>query len=500
MKNIVTCFVFLTFFISSCDTDSRTTSEDVIQSKPLRGLTRIEPTSFSNAQLALVIGNSQYEHNSLANISVNDADDMAPVLEQLGFNVTKKTNLTQEAMDNAINEFGKRLPSSGGIGLFYFAGHGVQVNGKNYLLPINNNRIQNANHLKYHAVDVDKILVTMKDARNNLNIIILDACRDNPYRSAKRSLQRGLAAIEPSSGSIIAYATAPGKTAANTSKGGRNGLYTKYLLKVLKTAQQKPLRLEDIFMQVRNGVFRESNKDQEPWYASSLNSPFCFGGCQMTVEQVEAPLKAPFEKISQDALKDGSLGHEMVVIPTGSFKMYEDAKPTYIKSFAIGKYEVTFAEYDAFITATGGKEPNDAGWGKNKRPVIYVSWQDAKKYTEWLSEQTGKTYLLPTKKEWLYAARAGMKASHHIDQNGTACNNTMTLPVGSFKPNPFGVYDTVGNVWEWTDDGKDSYSQALCGGSWNSKPDDCSILSCTLESTLGTKYYNDVGFRVINKD
>jgi len=184
--------------------------------------------------------------------------------------------------------------------------------------------------------------------------------------------------------------------------------------------------------------------------------------------------------VFQDRLKDGSRGPKMVWIPKGSFRMGDiqgggqsDEKPVHrvsIDRFAMGKYEVTFAEYDKFATATRRSKPSDSGWGRGNRPVINVSWHDAVAYAKWLSKQTGKKYRLPTEAEWEYAARAGTETKYwwgnKIGKNRAACDGRgatwgydakqMTAPVGSFAANPFGIYDTVGNVWEWVHDVYDS--------------------------------------------
>jgi formylglycine-generating enzyme required for sulfatase activity/energy-coupling factor transporter ATP-binding protein EcfA2 len=169
---------------------------------------------------------------------------------------------------------------------------------------------------------------------------------------------------------------------------------------------------------------------------------------------------------------------EMVVVPKGSFQMGDvqgtggnNEKPVrtveFKKPFAIGKYEVSFAEYDRYLYAQGIKErnfPGDQGWGRENRPVINVSWDDAVAYAAWLREQTGKPYRLPTEAEWEYAARGGTDKDYWWDSNamkpgmancdgcGSNWDGEQTAPVGSFKPNPHGVYDTAGNVWEWVQD------------------------------------------------
>jgi len=236
-------------------------------------------TPTNQSLIALVIGNTEYEYGSLTN-PVNDATDIAAVLRQIGFEVTLKTNLDQVAMGTAIRQFTARL-SSQSVGLFYFAGHGTQVDGRNYLLPIDNNKIGDKHDLAAYTIDVNQhVLARMEENNSHLNIVILDACRNNPYRSMSRGAGRGLASIQSRQGSLIAFATSPGKTAADSSAGKRNGLYTKYLLKGLKRAHQTHQRIDDMLMQVGNGVSQESGRNQEPWYNASLKAPFCFGGCQ----------------------------------------------------------------------------------------------------------------------------------------------------------------------------------------------------------------------------
>ncbi|RKZ74955.1 MAG: formylglycine-generating enzyme family protein [Candidatus Parabeggiatoa sp. nov. 1] len=177
----------------------------------------------------------------------------------------------------------------------------------------------------------------------------------------------------------------------------------------------------------------------------------------------------------------------MVWIPAGQFRMGDirgagknNEKPVHevsVKRFAIGRYPVTFAEYDKFAKAMGKEKPNDKSWGRDNRPVINVSWDDAVAYVKWLSEQTGQQYRLPTEAEWEYAARAGTETDYwwgnkignnraNCDGSGSQWSGKQTSPVGSFAPNPFGLYDTVGNVWEWcADPWHDNYENAPTDGS-----------------------------------
>lgn len=218
-------------------------------------------------RIALVIGNSAYSSGPLKN-PVTDATDVAAALQKLGFQVSLKKNADLEAMEGAIEEFGNRL-KRGGVGLFYYAGHGVQVGGANYLIPIGA-KIDKESDVRYKAVDAGRILDEMANANNGLNIVILDACRDNPFGRSFRSASRGLAMISNSpSGTFISYSTSPGQVARDGE--GKNSPYTRALLENIT----KPgLTINDVFMNVRTKVKKETG--QVPWELSSLEGRFYF--------------------------------------------------------------------------------------------------------------------------------------------------------------------------------------------------------------------------------
>ncbi|MBN2285224.1 MAG: caspase family protein [Tissierellales bacterium] len=219
-------------------------------------------------RIALVIGNSAYETAPLKN-PVNDAKDMADSLKELGFDVVYAENAGEEAMKLAILDFGKKL-RKGGVGLFYFAGHGIQVKGRNYLIPVDA-KIESESDVEFDGVDAGRVLGKMEDAENNLNIVILDACRNNPFARSFRSETRGLARMDAPKGSFIAYSTAPGSVAEDGE--GRNGIYTRHLLKHMKTPG---LTVEQIFKEVRKEVIDETHDNQIPWESSSLVGDFYF--------------------------------------------------------------------------------------------------------------------------------------------------------------------------------------------------------------------------------
>jgi len=222
----------------------------------------------SENRTALVIGIGDYRTAPLKN-PVNDAQDMAAALREVGFDVIHRENVNRREMRAAIREFGRKI-RQGGVGLFYFAGHGVEVGGSNYLIPLGSN-IEEEFEVADEAVAADSVLRAMGDADNHLNIIILDACRNNPFARSFRSASRGLARMTAPTGSLLVYATAPGSVAADGD--GRNGVFTKHLL----DAMQNPgSTLEQVFKQVRINVGRDTSGRQVPWEESSLTGDFYF--------------------------------------------------------------------------------------------------------------------------------------------------------------------------------------------------------------------------------
>jgi len=219
-------------------------------------------------RLALVIGNSDYKSIPKLSNSVNDANEIAKALQVTGFTVSKYENIDLRGMQDAIRTFGNKLGKND-VGLFYFAGHGVQVKGKNYLIPVGEN-IKKSFEVPSSAIDADLVLATMEDAKNNLNIVILDACR-SPFPGEGRSIGRGLATLDAAKGTLIAFSTAPGREAMDGD--GLNSPYTKNLARVL---QQSGLSIEQVFKQVRIAVVEETRGVQVPWENSSIMGDFYF--------------------------------------------------------------------------------------------------------------------------------------------------------------------------------------------------------------------------------
>jgi formylglycine-generating enzyme required for sulfatase activity len=216
---------------------------------------------YASNRTALVIGNSNYQASPLKN-PVNDAKDIAAKLEILGFDVVLRTDADKRSMVDGINLFARKLARSE-VGIFYFAGHGIQINNINYLIPVNS-KVESASDVEFEGINAGRILGKMKEAGNRLNIVVLDACRNNPFARSFRSASKGLAKMDAPPGSIIAYATSPGFLAEDGI--GRNGVYTGELLKNL---ENPGLAVQEVFNQTGLGVMKQTNDKQVPWVSST---------------------------------------------------------------------------------------------------------------------------------------------------------------------------------------------------------------------------------------
>jgi hypothetical protein len=226
----------------------------------------------AETRVALIIGNSNYSSANLRLANpANDAAAMQRALQDAGFQTIVKLDARRLDFYRAVDEFSARIirdPHS--VGLFYYAGHGVQADGANYLIPVDA-EIESSAELEANAFDVARVLRAMSAAQNEMNIVILDACRDNPLRST-RSVARGLARIDAPSGTFIAYAAAPGQTAEDGAHGA-NGVFTAELLKAMAVPN---VPLEQMFKRVIAGVKAETHGAQTPWSEASIQGDFYF--------------------------------------------------------------------------------------------------------------------------------------------------------------------------------------------------------------------------------
>ena len=245
-----------------------------------RGIS-ISKAAPSDRRVALVIGNARYKSSPLRN-PVNDARLMARTLKGLGFEVIEGEDLSLRAMKRLVWDFGKRL-DRGGVGLFYYAGHGVQVDGLNYLIPVDA-RIDSEHDVELEAFDVRRVLVEMREARNRLNLIFLDACRDNPYSRSFRSASTGLAQMRAPSGTLISFATGPGEAAADGP--GKHGIFTEELA---RNITRPGLMVESALKLTRVAVSKRTGGKQIPWDSSSLTGNFYFKPGKTQVQPPVAP-------------------------------------------------------------------------------------------------------------------------------------------------------------------------------------------------------------------
>ena len=233
------------------------------------GLAQAQDRGPADRRVALVIGNAAYKTSPLQN-PVNDSRAMAKALRGLGFEVIERQNLTREGFSGVVREFGDKLRGAS-TGLFYFAGHGLQVKGRNFLVPVDAD-IAREDEVQYRSFDVNEVLDKMDSARTPVNLVVLDACRNNPFVRSFKASQSGLAQMDAPSGTLIAFATAPGSVAQD-GEGMANGLYTGALLKHLATPG---LAVEQMFKRVRVDVVSASKNSQVPWESSSLSRDFSF--------------------------------------------------------------------------------------------------------------------------------------------------------------------------------------------------------------------------------
>jgi hypothetical protein len=259
-----------------------------------------------DVRVALVVGNATYSGDMALTNPANDAAAMSGALKNLGFTVIEIRNASRAQMEDGVKKLFVALKGKQGVGMLYYAGHGLQIDWKNYMVPVDA-KLQTAKDVPGQTLDVADVLDALKAAGSRMNVVVLDACRDNPFAEKGG---KGLAPVDAPPGTFLAFATSPGNVAEDGI--GSNGLYTKHLLAEL----QKPVSIENVFKRVRLNVRKESNGRQIPWESTSLEDDFSFAanrqvasvsrGAQRDADFVEQ--KAQWDKIkdleSVDALYD----------------------------------------------------------------------------------------------------------------------------------------------------------------------------------------------------
>jgi hypothetical protein len=357
------------------------------QDRVLRISPAAAPTAPAEPRVALVIGNGGYRQSPLAN-PVNDARAVAKALAESGFAVTRKEDLGLKDMYIALRDFGDAL-KQGGVGLFYFAGHGVQVKGRNYLIPVDAD-IEREDEVIYNSLDASQVLDKMESANNRLNIVVLDACRNNPFARSFRSAAGGLAQMDAPVGTLIAFSTAPGSVASDGQ--GENGLYTQHFLHSLR---DPGVKIEDVFKRVRAGVRRDSKGKQIPWESTSLEGDFIFvAKPPAPASEVRAPSAMPVQikEIPVPRLAVGDTWtHQVIDLLSGSLKSRYTLKLTSetAKEWHFGDY-VTDRAWNMLHTSRTGQEK----WEKwtPRRPQYDFPLQLGKTWTAAAQKDTA-TYL-----------------------------------------------------------------------------------------------------------
>jgi hypothetical protein len=473
------------------------------------------PLNASGERLALVIGNKDYPKRPLIN-PVNDARDIKAALEKVGFRVIYRENADLAGMDNAVREFVHHLGKDT-VGLFYYSGHGAQADGSNFLIPVGAD-IESKSELKARAYDASIILGEMQEVGNQVNIVILDACRNSPYKGL-RGTENGMASMFGPKGSIIAYSTAPGSV-ADDNTSGRNGLYTSYLKKYLV---QPGLTIEEMFKKVRESVLEE-NRDQVPWENSSIIGQFCFAGCgsgypQALPDSDVSGNELRFWNSIQDSHNPADFQAYLSQYPEGRYRNLANYRLSSLEiqpassgcsycpemtslpiGIQMGKYEVTQGQWLAVM----GNNPSKFSRCGLDCPVENISWLDVQNYIQRLNAQTGKHFRLPSEDEWFAACQAGGNQSEfcnsgNIDQVAWHRGNSgpSTHPVGRKMANAWNLYDMSGNVWEWTDScEKQTCSRRFVrGGSWDGM--EAFMRSTVRVSSLPADHYTNLGFRLV---
>jgi formylglycine-generating enzyme required for sulfatase activity len=514
---------------------------------------------------------------------VKDARALADEVRRNNFDVDLKENLSKNDMQRAIDAFTGKI-GNGMTALFYFSGFGIQVARETYLIPVNA-QIWSEEDTKRDGINLDAVVAEMHRKGARVKIVIVDAARRNPFERRFRPSPAGIGALSAPLNTLAIYSAAPGVVINDSA--GDTSTFMDALIKEMRvpniTAEdafnrtridvsrasnydQIPWVASSLIDEFSFGGSAKVAATPAPAPPSASSPPVKGAPPPQPPEPVQTPAQGPAPKRPADAapgpgkaaqnppdaqrasqpapiktdagknpgdtFRDCAECGEMVVIPAGAFTMGSGApyeapahKVTIAKAFAMGRFEVTFDEWDRCVADKGCKfKPDDRGLGRGNRPVVNVSWIDVKEFLGWLSSKLGKTYRLPSEAEWEYVARGGTTSTfwwgRDVGQGQANCkecsggNALEPMPVGSFKPNPFGVFDTAGNAAEWVEDcWNDSYRGAPQDGSvWTTGQCNWRVLrggaddspAKLVTSSSRFRYDNDVrypanGFRVLRE-
>lgn len=500
-------------------------------------------------RVALVIGNSGYATLApLANPS-RDAGAVAARLRSEGFTVMEHRDLKRAEFLDAVEEF-RTISRGAELAVVYYAGHGMEVSGRDVVAPIDMEVACEPRAVR-RAVGLDDLFEAAGGALNR--VVLLDACRSDPFpmcpsRGTQASGFRGLSRVSGEGSTLIASATLSGELASDGEPGAHSP-FTAALLARFDAGRTVPIR--DLLDQVAEDVRLATGGAQVPEVTTRGGAPrLCLSeaGCSeepLTRVVLATPPKTivPISKRPPGTrFRDCDDCPEMIVLPPGAVELGSPPDEAgrdagegprlsvrIDRPLAVSRTEVTFDAWE--VCALDGHCPRidrDAGWGQGKRPAIYLSHADALAYVGWLSAVTGERYRLPSEAEWEYAARGGTTTAFstgaalpaeaaNVDQSLSGDIATVgayegrTLEVGSFPPNPFGIFDMHGNVAEWTADcwngdhagspadgsprGGDCTRRVVKGGAWYFEPAAARVAARS--SQPADRRLNVIGLRVV---
>ena len=376
------------------------------------------------ARTALVIGNGAYSYGVLAN-AVSDATDTAAALRDVGFEVTLLTDADQRAMDEAVGAFADSLRGKGGVGLFYFSGHGVQVEGENYALPIGE-ELTHERDVKYKAVNIGQVIEAIGAAKNSLNIVVIDACRNNPLQSSDRSATRGLARVDGGPGLFISFSTSPGAVALDGD--GRNSPFTAHLVRAIRIPG---LSLEQAFKATLKGTYTQTGGEQTPWISSTFFGDFVFNpsGAPEKSEPPQPVVTAQSDKVEVAARAAGFLPIAGIYRASGSNPNGSRYRGMTAIAIAGGSYRFTWWIGKDIFRGTGrlGGRMLIVDWGSTA-PVIYTLERGGVLDGEWAdgtATETLEPFALAA-----YDAAPGLPGSYRVEghnPDGSAYSGTVAI-------------------------------------------------------------------------
>jgi formylglycine-generating enzyme required for sulfatase activity len=494
--------------------------------------------------IAVVIGNRDYKGETpKVDYAINDATSISQMLQnRLGYRVGNIIDLRNATLNDMAAVLGNERAQEGKLHdwirpgqsdvFVFYSGHGVPglKDKRPYLLPVDGD----ANRAEITGYPLDVLYRNLAKLPAKSVTVFIDACfsGDSPKGMIVKSAS-GIsleAKLPKSAKSMTVITAAQGDQLASWDEKAKHGLFTKHLLEALEgKADSKRYGNEDgkvSLDEVRNYLDQEMTyqarrlfgREQRASVSGSDDTVIIPKTPNKPIVSHPGPGQGAIVKHSDNSMEVGATFRdcaacpEMVVIWTEPELGSVSAK----KSFAVGKFEVTFDEWQACLKEGGcsGYLPDDLGWGRGRRPVINLDWNDAQSYLKWISVKTGRFYRLPTNAEWEYAARAGSETKYHngntISLNEANYKSLSTVEVGNYAPNSLGLFDTLGNVWEWVEDcgktlkstiivdtkqmGGECYLKYLRGGSWKDQ---------TWLFNLGTEYgapkiirYPNFGMRV----